>query len=211
MAKMLLYSDFNATDREVMPQCSSMIQWSLIPFAGLEFLSDTGISGVISRKTNSLSIHFRLEGNLSDVVIPKLAEAPTRKDELWKETCFEFFIADTRNPGYLEFNLSPSGRWNVYSFDDYRRGMREEMAVTSLPVRVRRELGRLSLECGIDFAGIDLAGIGLADRALEVGISAVLRHRGGEATYWALAHCGEKPDFHRRDGFAIALNAFAAP
>lgn len=183
-----------------------MTPWSLLPFSPPPLPSSLRISGVISRKSNLFSIQFRLEGNLAEVIIPELAEAPTRKDELWKETCFEFFLADTGNQGYLEFNLSPSGHWNVYRFDDYRQGMREDAAFSSLPFGIGREPCRLSLECELD-----LAGIGLADRTLAVGISAIVRHQGGATTYWALAHRGGRPDFHRRDGFTIALNAFDAP
>ncbi|MBI5142959.1 MAG: DOMON-like domain-containing protein [Nitrospirae bacterium] len=183
--------------------------WSLIPFAAPQPSRDLRISGVISRQSNVFSISFQMDGNLSGIVLPDIAEPPARRNELWQETCFEFFVAnlaDTASSGYLEFNLSPSGHWNVYRFDDYRQGMRQETAVASLPLQVRREPGRLLLECECN-----LAAIGLADQALAVGISAVVRHRSGETTYWALAHRGEKPDFHRRDGFTVELNVDSTP
>jgi hypothetical protein len=178
-------------------------QWSLLPFAPLRPPRDFRIGGVIARQSNVLTIRFLLEGNLAEVIIPEPAEQPSRKGELWKETCFEFFIAAPESPEYREFNLSPSGDWNVWRFDDYRQGMRQEDAVASLPFAVRREPGRLSLECGFDLAATGI----MAGQAIEAGISAVMRHRTGETSHFALVHRGERPDFHRRDGFAISLNA----
>jgi hypothetical protein len=38
-----------------------------------------------------------------------------------------------------------------------------------------------------------------------MGLSAVIEERDGMLSYWALRHAPGKPDFHRRDGFALEL------
>ena len=37
------------------------------------------------------------------------------------------------------------------------------------------------------------------------GATAVIRSATGKTTHWALAHPGPRPDFHRRDGFALTV------
>jgi hypothetical protein len=40
---------------------------------------------------------------------------------------------------------------------------------------------------------------------LEVSLTAVIEQVGQGVSYWALAHTGVEPDFHRRDGFGLRL------
>jgi hypothetical protein len=40
---------------------------------------------------------------------------------------------------------------------------------------------------------------------LLVGLCAVIEDEHGRLSYWALRHAPGKPDFHRRDGFALEL------
>ncbi len=49
---------------------------------------------------------------------------------------------------YWEFNLSPAGDWNVYRFTDYRQGMEEETAISSLPfnLEMRSRIWQLDLK-----------------------------------------------------------------
>ena len=42
---------------------------------------------------------------------------------------------------------------------------------------------------------------------LLVGLTAVVEHADGSHRYWALRHPAGQPDFHHRDGFALALKA----
>jgi hypothetical protein len=44
-----------------------------------------------------------------------------------------------------------------------------------------------------------------ADRQILVGISAVIRAKDGGTSFWALTHCGSKPDFHNRESFIVEL------
>jgi hypothetical protein len=55
---------------------------------------------------------------------------------------------------------------------------------------------------------LDLAKIVQPDQPLEVALSAVIKFRDGEMTYWALTHRGQQADFHRRDGFIVELSSF---
>jgi hypothetical protein len=41
--------------------------------------------------------------------------------------------------------------------------------------------------------------------ALRLALSAVIEETDGHLSYWALAHPAERPDFHHRDGFVLAL------
>lgn len=174
--------------------------FSLQPFE-LVYPLDVKITGNIARDRNRLALNYTLLGDLSALAIPSLADFPLRKNELWQETCFEFFLGLHNLPGYWEFNLSPAGYWNVYRFADYREGMQEETAISSLPfdTRLQSDAFFLSLE-------LDLEPLIPAEQALEVAIASVIRAKTGEISYWALTHCGQQADFHRRNSFTIVHN-----
>ncbi len=169
---------------------------SFTPIAQLNF------TGTITRSAHQLSLHYVLQGDLSTVVIPSPAAVPTRRFALWEHTCFEFFLALPGDDRYWEFNLSPAGDWNVYRLDGYRQGLRDETAIAALPFTVVQQPQLFSLQLDVD-----LHDLGLAQTHLELAITAVIEAPAHEFSYWALNHGGPEADFHRRDGFAIALAA----
>ncbi len=174
----------------------TVLGFSLHPFSPSGFFR---IAGDVARRSGALVLRYELTGPLDELAIPETA-APARRGGLWEETCFEFFLAVKNSPEYREFNLSPSGEWNIYRFADYREGMEEEEAFASLPFHVERDpdVLRLSLE-------IDLSRIVPPGGVLEAGVSAVIKKKNGELTFWALAHPGPEPDFHRRESFILEL------
>jgi len=176
--------------------------FSLKPFRGEGNRHDIRITGTIERRGNALSIGYALLGNLSDLAIPAPRESSGRKNRLSEETCLEFFLGVNDSERYWEFNLSPAGHWNVYRFTSYREGMREEPAFRSLPFDLLKkpEVLRFSLD-------LDIEKIIPPDKALKVAVSAVIKTIKGKTSYWALAHPGPRPDFHRREGFTIDLSA----
>jgi hypothetical protein len=119
-------------------------------------------------------------------------ERDGRADNLWKTTCFEVFIQTT--DGYVEFNISPSGQWASYAFDDYRNGGRAAV----------EEVRGFGLEGGDDYAAIE-AEVALPKGAIRMGLSTVVETVDGAISYWALAHPSDKPDFHHPDSFVLEL------
>lgn len=180
-----------------------MINFSLHPFDTAIDPAILNLSGRVTRTDNRLILEFDLFDRLSQVLIP-IAKSPRRRDNLWQTTCFEFFIGVSNSSQYWEFNLSPGGDWNVYRFEDYRAGMQEERAFSSLPFAVKaRELRctqcshhtLLSIELDLDHLNIT--------QSINLGITAVIETN--QITYWALNHCGKEADFHIRESFAIEL------
>ncbi|MDM9381512.1 DOMON-like domain-containing protein [Chlorogloeopsis sp. ULAP01] len=174
--------------------------FSLQPFPSTESLLNLKIAGNIARNANQLTITYALLGNLEQVRIATPSDTPTRKHELWEDTCFEFFLSVKDSQKYWEFNLSPAGHWNVYRFDGYREGMQEETAFTTLPFSVHSHFDGFALALNLD-----LDQIVSAEQALDVAITTVIKHQNGEVSYWALTHKGAKADFHLRDSFIIEL------
>ncbi|MBW4615434.1 MAG: DOMON-like domain-containing protein [Desmonostoc vinosum HA7617-LM4] len=172
----------------------------LLPFPSGESLPDLNILGNIARHVNILSINHTLVGNLQEVVITPPSDTAVRKHELWKDTCFEFFLGIKNSQRYWEFNLSPAGHWNIYRFDGYRQGMQEETAFTTLPFSVQQQFDSLTLALDIDLSKIISAA-----QALEVAITTVIKNQDSAVSYWALTHRGAEADFHRRDSFVIEL------
>jgi hypothetical protein len=178
----------------------SLQNFSLRPFSVDAGSRPVVIDGVVSRLSQTLTIEYLLTGRLAAVAIPDRAPAPLRLDGLWRQTCFECFIAGRNSPQYWEFNISPAGHWNVYRFSNYRQGMTEEKAFQHLPFTRSAGPGLLSLALQIDLAKI-LDG----DQRLEVAISAVIQYKNADLDYWALTHADAAPDFHRRECFTIRL------
>lgn len=140
---------------------------------------------------------------MQDIDIPERNHNPSRVKGLWENTCFELFVAASGSGQYWEINVSPSGDWNVFRFDRYEEArrisdLREETLVASLPSTTREQSGSLSLEFEFNLDGL----VG-EDQSLEIGISAVVKSN--KRSYWALAHCGARPDFHRRDSFILTF------
>ncbi len=171
--------------------------FSLQPFQPTN--TDLQITGEISRDNNILTVYYRLKGDLGAIEIPAVEKLPIRKNELWETTCFEFFLGIKDTPMYWEFNLSPSGDWNIYHFDDYRQSMQLEHKVESLPFNILRDSNALYL--GLEF-NLDCLSI---IENLDVSITTVTKNKQGEISYWALKHSGEEADFHLRDSFSLSL------
>ncbi|MEI7664734.1 MAG: DOMON-like domain-containing protein [Synechococcaceae cyanobacterium ELA263] len=174
--------------------------FALQPFESLPQLAELAITGEISRRGQRLKIRYVLQGPLETVLIPPPAEPPSRLDELWQTTCFELFLACCGCEPYWEFNLSPAGHWNIYRLQGYRRGLAAEPAYQQLALQVTSDPQELRLALELDLPpGLE------ADQPLEAAITAVIQQRSGLVSYWALAHGGLEPDFHRRDGFRLSL------
>lgn len=174
--------------------------FSLLPFPAPD-IPEITITGNISRQDNLLTLHYSVAGNIRDILLPSPLAHPSRKDELWKSTCFEFFLAIKDQPQYWECNMSSSGDWNVYRMDAYRRvGFREETSMQRLQFEVGNEAGILTLN-----AAADLSALVHQSQSLAVGITAVIQTSAGNETYWALSHPTSYADFHLRESFILAL------
>ncbi|MEM7725286.1 MAG: DOMON-like domain-containing protein [Cyanobacteria bacterium P01_A01_bin.45] len=168
-------------------------QSSLVP--------DIKITGAIARNENNLlDIYYVLQGDLTKIEIPEVADIPARENELWETTCFEFFIGIKNSLRYWEFNLSPTGNWNIYKFNGYRQGMREEPKISLLPFHVEHQLDNFSLKLQLD-----LDKLVPIRQKLNIAISAVVKDKNRNISYWALKHCGDVADFHLRNSFNIEI------
>ena len=150
----------------------------------------------IEGETDGVTCSYSLTGDLDPLQVPPLAGEPERSDGLWRHTCFELFVRDPGGGAYSEFNFSPSGRWAVYRFIDYRQGRSDQPIATPL-VTVARQQGSFNLTA-------DLKSFVLPNHAL-IAIAAVLEDRTGKLHYWALRHADGAPDFHHRSGFAARV------
>ena len=143
--------------------------------------------------TATVNIWFGVGAPAERFVIPE-GEA-VRADELWKTTCFEVFLRPAGKKGYREWNFAPSGQWAAYDFSSIRKGMKNAEAAAPY-IRMEDNLTWWTLGATIAVP---------ADVQWELGLSAVLEEKDGAKSYWALAHGGDKPDFHSPDCFVARL------
>jgi hypothetical protein len=187
---------------------------ALEPFGGLPHPPDLTVSGQArrqaghqaSRQAGRLELSWRLAGDLDALVLPDPSETRRRCDGLWQTTCLEAFWGFAGQDAYWELNLAPSGDWNLYRLNHYR-GPLAPVALAAPPWQVRRRAGELEVAVDLDLgevAGGDESGV--AGLPLEVSLTAVIDQVGQGVSYWALAHTGAEPDFHRRDSFGLRLS-----
>jgi len=175
--------------------------FQLHPFAAGQITENLHVYGSLVRRSGAIEVAYMVEGALDRIRWPTISQGTGRCHELWRQSCFELFFGIKDEAAYWEVNLSPNGLWNVYSFADYRTGMREERSVGQPVCRVVRDGNLLSLTCTLDFNGL------IDDCAdLELGVSSVLQAIDRSASYWAIDHHGRKPDFHDRKSFSVVLS-----
>jgi hypothetical protein len=132
---------------------------------------------------------FRFDGGVDRIRVPTPAPS-VRTDDLWKTTCFEIFWQPIGEPGYREFNLSPSGRWAAYDFDGFREGMRDApVDAISLSVAQASSNGAGELTLSATIASE-------LPTPAQVALNAIVEHEDGSLQFWALAFPPGKPEFH---------------
>lgn len=167
------------------------MQFNLVPHPGalpadpgLKLWANVDYAGSLGQ-TATANIWFGVGAPAERFVIPE--GEPGREDELWKTTCLEAFLREAGRKGYREWNFAPSGQWAAYNFSTPRKGMKN--ADLERPPYIRMEDNLTWWAVGATFA-VE------ADKQWELGLSAVLEEKDGTKSYWALAHGGDKPDFH---------------
>jgi hypothetical protein len=168
------------------------------------------VSAGASVSSGELNLLFRIEASrpelMNEIILAQARDRVARKDELWKETCFEAFIPHANGDAYLEFNGSPGGDWNLYSFKAYREGMSPvPVSANAWPRLISRTSGEKDLEIrwSLPMASIKQGffSLGIGDiRFAPLGLTVVM-NASAATTYWALQHDGIKPDFHLRSSF----------
>jgi hypothetical protein len=145
-----------------------------------------------------LRLRWRVDGAQS-LVVPSFA-GKGRADELWRTTCFEFFLMPEGGESYCEFNLSPSERWTAYDFTGYRAGMRDRVVAREPQGAMRQGSSFAIFDAAIPLAA-------LPDGDCRLNLAAVIEERDGAKSYWALAHPAKKADFHDPACFVATLPA----
>ena len=147
------------------------------------------------RWAGDLLLEYRILGDTAELRMPLAAASPGRHDGLWRHSCGELFVAEPGQPGYREFNFSPSGHWAAYDFDGYRSGMRPHEWVGRPPrcVLDHDDDGAILLRVALSRAALPVAS------RLTLGPTVVLEALDGGFSFWALRHAAERPDFHHSD------------
>lgn len=145
---------------------------------------------------------FSVRAPLGSLRVPA-SSAPKFTDGLWHHTCGELFVAQAGEPGYREYNFSPSGEWAAYDFSDYRKPRLTGSADFTAPAP---EISVKQGDAGF-FLCVDLPpGTIVHAASLQLAVTMVLEASDGHLSYWALSHPAAQPDFHHRDGFCtVAL------
>ena len=151
-----------------------------------------------SRRGKRLSLAFYCYGDPAQLKgLPAKAglQIGERVDELWRSTCFEIFLKESRDTAYTEMNFSPTGHWAAYMFEDYRQGMcNATMDSPRIAATIRDNCFILSIvvEQPIEFAPLS---------TFNCAITAVFETQDGAISYWSLKHPDGPADFHDSIGF----------
>lgn len=153
---------------------------------------------IIGIDADWLRLRWKIDGP-EELVVPPFA-GKGRSDDLWKTTCFEFYLQQPGEGTYVELNMSPSERWAAYDFSGYRTGMAER----PMPHEPTCTL-RIGQSMAIFDAAVPIAA--LPPLPWNAAFTAVIEETGGVRSYWALAHSHEKPDFHDSACFTAEVTA----
>jgi hypothetical protein len=185
----------------------SAIPFNLYPFKRNEPPETTliALSGYTSRSQDSISIIYRFrsgENRIDQLInIQPTEPHPRRLDGLWQRTCCECFLTSKETQGYWEFNLSPSGDWNAYQLEGYRKGLRPDLHIKQLAYGRKTDHDQLEVMMMLQIPKQLRRKAGL-----KLGIAAVIEHPSKSLSYWALCHTGRDADFHNRDSFLIEMD-----
>lgn len=172
----------------------------LIPFGISDDTIPIKIYSSVALVSDSLIVKFKIQD--ANSIIKHEVSTPKRRHDLWNSTCFEAFFGVSGRADYWELNFTMGGSWNLYYFRDYRKNF--DTQGPSLERRVEEIQIDCSKKSEIS-ATIPLKNLEIIGKKLDVGLTSVIELNSSEKYYYALAHIGQKPDFHQRETFKCSL------
>lgn len=185
----------------------------LIPFPSSEdriekdesdFVIHAAVTAGKQGAVEGVILHFRIHacdetafGRIRGLEKRSPERASIRVQGLWEETCFEGFFT-RRGTEYVEFNGTADGRWNLFHFDDYRKGM-ADVIVSAGHEPALIEVNKTHRGMELTWF-ISLIALPRIDSETRVGLTMVLETDTGKS-YWAIAHLGDEADFHKTASF----------
>lgn len=147
-----------------------------------------------------LVVRYSIVGDLDRLRIPAWGDT-LDPERLWEHTCCELFVATEGADDYVEWNFSPTGQITRFAFVGYRERTESSPSPRGATASSSR-LGRaLELEAAVPWPRRGIA----RGAASRISPTIVIEDTNGVHSYWALHHPSERPDFHHRGGFALAL------
>lgn len=180
----------------------------LVPFGVIEPRVDTmsaalniEITGTVELEGAALNVAYQISGAPEQVKAASNHPQPTRKNDLWRTTCFELFMKAPAASEYWEVNLAPSCDWNMYHFTGYRSALQPELQIAD--IKITPEVNQTH------FTGLRATlpvPPPLLSQPFAMGICCVIEDIEGKLHYFALRHDGVKPDFHNPAGFVLSFD-----
>jgi hypothetical protein len=156
------------------------------------------ISARFVHEQSALIGEWHVIGDVDQVYWPKPVAQAKRHHDLWKTTCFEAFFGETsQSPGYFELNVAPSGNWNFYTFEDYRKGAAEVQNIKVVSECVRFNDNYVLISCTMTpwMSTLHLRNLCAVIQWVETHHQSV--------HYFALQHNhNDVPDFHKKGGIS---------
>ncbi len=162
---------------------------------------------------SQLTITYHLTGEaLNEInLLSEPHSPPDRSHDLWKNTCFEWFLKINSNSSkYWEFNASPTGSWNFYELESYRAPLKESNLLMNPTFQSQLMPASSSKAAVYSFTFQGELNPTLFDfqkdhAAVRLAITSVIKWRSDKVSYYSLQHPKEKPDFHSPEGFVLSL------
>jgi len=150
--------------------------------------SNIKIISTLEQNKNLLHLTFKLSGDIKHYKFPK-TKKEERKDELWRGSCFELFLATEEDEAYYEFNFSPTLAWNSYRLEYYRAEPKKIDEVELIEFEVKKTQETLFIEIILDVQTLQFNSYNLAT---------ILLNKQDKREFWSLKAKGDTPDFHSR-------------
>lgn len=163
------------------------------------------VTGTLALQDGSLHVAYQITAPPNTVKYTTPNPHPSRKNDLWRTTCFELFAKPFTGTEYWEYNLAPSGDWNAYRFTAYRSKLQPEPQISGIAIVTEIANGSL-----VGLKAVLPLPAALVGQKLAIGITCVIEDTAGNMHYFALRHPGAKPDFHDPAGFVLTLDPVSA-
>ena len=161
--------------------------------------TELSIEGILTLSSNKIYLHFRISGALKNYQFPQ-KDILKRANELWKATCFELFLANSKIQSYYEINISSMLHWNVYSLKKYRAEPKEFIIFSKPFIEIREGDQSYKIDFELECKELYLAEFD------QYNLAVILLNMENKREFWTLNPVGESPDFHNRDGFIFCEN-----